>query len=150
MRFVPACSLHIVFSAVVFFSFVFFFFFSVFQLKLPSVAPITAYSLWLLIPPFLHVTLVVFFHRINKILLSICSCLFFCLLYIYIVILRYSNWLWQFRELSTCLWGSFSSLFLCCFWLMLCLIVMAGFKVGGGEAVLAKDQSGTSWEGISH
>lgn len=91
-----------------------------------------------------------FFHWINKILLSTCSCLFFCFWYIYIVILRYSNWLWQFCELPACLWGSFSSLFLCCFWLMLCLIVMAGFKVGGGEAVLAKDQSGTSWEGISH
>lgn len=30
---------------------------------------------------------------------------------------------------------------------MLCLVVMAGFKVGGGEAVLAQDQPGTSREG---
>lgn len=33
---------------------------------------------------------------------------------------------------------------------MLCLIVMAGFKVGGGEAVLAQDQPRTSREGILH
>lgn len=35
----------------------------------------------------------------------------------------------------------------CHFLLMLCLVVMAGFKVGGGEAVLAQDQPGTSREG---
>lgn len=53
--------LHVVFSLWCFSALLGFFCPSVFHLKLPSVAPITAYSLWLLILPFLHVILVVFF-----------------------------------------------------------------------------------------
>lgn len=43
--------------------------------------------------------------------------------------------------------GMLSSLSCSCqyhFVLMLCLVVMAGFKVGGGEAVLAQDQPGAA------
>lgn len=38
----------------------------------------------------------------------------------------------------------------CHFLLTLCLVVMTGFKVGGGEAVLVQDQPGTSREGTLH
>lgn len=77
-----------------------------------------------------------------------CSCLFVVFARVicrfhYMVTLWVLFWLIVSCGMLSFLSSSFPGMFL----LMLCLVVMAGFKVGGGEAIPAQDQPGTSREG---
>lgn len=102
---------------------------------------------------------------INKlVLLPLCSCLFVFMVHLHVSFGNTADGHSVLGlELADCVSDSFVhytrlsgilSFFSCSckchFLLMLCLVVMAGFKVGGGEAVLAQDQPGTSRKGILH
>lgn len=126
-----------------------------------SVPPVTVNSWWLwmqllcLLPQESSL-----FLWINKLVpLPLCCCLFVSMVHLHVSFgggHRVLSWLIVFLTdlfITPCRLGFRSFLSCSCqchFLLMLCLVVVAGFKVGGGEAVLAQDQPGTSREGTWH